>query len=72
MLSNGATPTSRIDALLGRRGDVRSGVVSTFAASSTMREFLRVTVSAYGFLSAGSPKSRWNMRNAPGLAPRHA
>ena len=50
----------------------RSGLVRLFAASSTMRELRRVTVNANGLLVASMPKSCCSMRNAPGLAPRHA
>ena len=55
-----------------RRGGMRSGSVRLLAALSTMQVLRRVTLSGYGFASEGMPKSFWNMRNAPGLAPRHA
>ena len=67
-----ATSTSRIRELPARRGGMRSGSVRLLAALSTMQVLRRVTLSGYGFASAGMPKSFWNMRNAPGLAPRHA
>lgn len=72
VLTSAGTSTSRISELLRRLAGKRSGLVRLFAASSTMRELRRVTVNANGLLVASMPKSCCSMRNAPGLAPRHA
>ena len=72
ILESAGTSTSRISELLRRLAGRRNGLVRLFAASSTMRELRRVTVNANGLLVASMPKSCCSIRNAPGLAPRHA
>ena len=72
MLDKAGTSTSRINELLRRRTGNRNGLVRLLAASSTMRELRRVTLKANGLSVSLMPKSRCSMRNAPGLAPRHA
>ena len=72
MGSSDETSTSRINELEGRDGLERNGSVRLLAASSTIRLLRLVTDNGNGLYPAGRWKSCWNIRNAPGLAPRHA